>query len=189
MTNLGEYGKKQAAALATKMSIVKIDHLYSSEWPRAFQTAEFISNKMDREIKIHPLVHEIMRNPILDDTDDVSEINKQYHEEIKDNQENFDWKFGGLGESLNEVIKRAQMVIDFLVEKHPDETVAIVSHGIFITLMTILILLGKDWDRKTFQKLLWSLKLDNTGVCTFEFDPKTSYWTMSGFNDHSHLGG
>ncbi len=189
MTPLGEFGKKQAEALARKMNLTKLDHLYSSEWPRAIQTAEFISKHTKLIIRTHPFIHEIQKHSSLNEVPDESEISQRYRREALENKENFDWKFDGQGESLNEVIDRARKVIEFLVREHADETVAIVSHGIFMTVMTTLILLGPDFDRKTFLKVSWSLKIHNTGISCFKYDPKTKYWTMLCFNDHGHLEG
>lgn len=186
-TPLGELGKKQAEALAEKMHLTKIDHLYSSDWPRAVQTAEYLSKSLSLEIKTHPHVHEIEKHSQLNDVADDSEINKRYLREAMENKDDFDWKFDGQGESLNDIISRAQKVIDFLEDQHPSDTVAIVSHGIFIMVMTALILLGKEWDKKTFRKLSWALKVSNGGISSFKYDPQTKYWTMTCFNDHSHL--
>lgn len=171
------------------MHLSKIDRLYSSDWPRAIQTAEFISKTLGQEIETHPLVHEIQKHPQLDEISDDSEINLRYTKESRENTNNFDWKFDGQGESLNEVIERAKKVIEFLESEHPQDTVAVVSHGVFLTVVTTLILLGFDFDKKTFLKLSWSLKIHNTGVSTFKFDPETKYWTMICFNDHGHLEG
>ncbi len=171
-TPLGEFGRKQAQALAEKMHLSKIDHLYSSNWPRARETAEFISKTLGQEIKTHPLVHEIQKNPDLDEVSDESEINLRYTKESRENTDDFDWKFDGQGESLNEVIERAKKVIEFLEREHASDNVAIVTHGVFMTIMTTLILLGPDFDKKTFLKISWSLKIDNTGVIALDMIPK-----------------
>ena len=186
-TPLGEFGKKQAEALADKMNLSKIDHLYSSDWPRAIQTAEYLSRKLKLEVKTHPLVHEIQKHPDLNDVPEESEIGQRCRRESLKNKDNFDWKFDDQGESLNEVIARAKKVIGFLEREHPNDTVAIVSHEIFMTVMTTLILLGPNFDKKTFLKVSWSLKIHNTGVNSFIYDPETKYWTMTCFNDHGHL--
>jgi len=186
-TSLGELGKRQAEALANRMNLSKIDHLYSSDWPRAIQTAEYLSKKAKLDIKTHPLVHEIEKHPQLNEISDDNELNLRYVKESRENTDNFDWKFDGQGESLNEVIERAKNVIEFLEKEHSDGTVAIVSHGVFMTIMTTLILLGPDFDKKTFLKVSWSLKIHNTGVSSFRYDPNTKYWTMTCFNDHGHL--
>lgn len=186
-TPLGEYGRRQAQALAAKLNLSQIDHLYSSDWPRAKETAELLARSTKKEIKIHPLVHEINKNPVLNDIDEDSDLNRRFVKESHENKENPDWKFDGQGESLGDVIERAKKVIRFLETEHEDDTVAIVSHGIFIMVMTSLILLGIDADHKAVRKLSWGLKIHNTGVSSFKFDPKTKHWTMICFNDHSHL--
>ena len=184
---LGEYGRKQAEILASKMNLNQIDHLYSSDWPRAFQTAQILSRPSSKEIKIYPLVHEIEKSPILDNILEDSEINLRFKKELQENKNNFDWKFDNRGESFREAIERAQKVLKFLETEHPNDTVAIVSHGIFIAVVTALVLLGNDFDNKTFRNLCWSLKIHNTGVSSFKFDPESKHWSMICFNDHSHL--
>lgn len=188
-TPLGEYGKKQAEALAEKMKLTKIDHLYSSDWPRAYQTAEALSTKTGLSIKIHPLVHEMEKSTVLDDVLDDSEINRQYLAEIKANATNFDWKFRDGGESLTETINRAQKVIEFLIRDHKNETVVIVTHGVFAMVFVSLILLGLDFDRKSFARLFMSLKIHNTGVSSLKYNPTKKSWQLICFNDHGHLEG
>lgn len=186
-TPLGEFGRKQAETLAAKMNLSKINHLYSSEWPRALETAQIISKSSNLQIKTHPLVHEIEKHPLLNEIPEDSELNKRSIRESRENMDNFDWKFNGQGESFNEVIERAKKVIEFLENEHSNDTVAIVSHGVFIMVMTTLILLGPNFDNKTFRKLSRSLKVHNTGVSSFKYDPETKHWTMICFNDHGHL--
>ena len=186
-TPLGEFGRKQAESLAAKMHLTKLDHLYSSEWPRAIQTAQFIANKSALKIKTHPLVHEIIKPPQLNDIPLDGELCQRAVRESQENMDNFDWKFEGQGESINDVIMRAKTVLDFLKNQHKNETVAIISHGLFIIIMTTLILLGDDYGNKMFRKVSRSLKVNNTGVGSFSFDPETNHWTMLCFNDHGHL--
>ena len=186
-TPLGELGKKQAEALAEKMNLSKIDHLYSSDWPRAIQTAEALSARSGLPIEIHPFVHEMQKSPMLDDIFDDSETNRQYQAGIKEHALNFDWKFNNEGESLNETIARAAKVIDFLVSEHNNDTVAIVTHGTFTAVLVSLMILGADFDKEAFKRLFMSLAIHNTGVSSFEYNPKTKYWKLLCFNDHGHL--
>jgi probable phosphoglycerate mutase len=186
-TPLGELGRKQSEALAEKMNLAKIDHLYSSEWPRALQTAEYLSKASALPIKTHPLVHEIKKHPRLNAIPDNDEFNLRAIKESKENMDDFDWKLEGEGEAFNEVIKRAKKVLESLETEHSNDTVAIVSHGIFIMVMTTLILLGEDYDNKTFRKLCRGLQIHYTGTSSFKYDPGTRHWTMICFNDHGHL--
>ncbi|HCH59343.1 MAG TPA: hypothetical protein DEV73_01860 [Candidatus Zambryskibacteria bacterium] len=186
-TPLGEYGKKQAQAVAEKIGSHKIDHLYSSDWPRAYQTAEAISTQLGLPIKIHPLVHEMEKPTVLDNVADESEINLKFLEERKANRGNFDWKFNNGGESFNETIDRAKKVLQFLEAEHPIDTVAIVTHGTFSMVLISLILLGIDSDKTSFEKVFMSLRIHNTGVSSFKYNPETKHWTMICFNDQGHL--
>jgi broad specificity phosphatase PhoE len=186
-TPLGDLGRKQAEALAAKMNLATIDHLYSSEWPRALQTAQLLSQSSSLSIKTHPLVHEIKKHPQLNEISENSDLNLRSIKESRENVDNFDWKFEGQGESLNEVIERAKTVTAYLESEHLNDTVAIVSHGVFIMVMTALILLGTDYDQTSFRKLIRGLKIHNTGVSSFSYNPDSKHWILTCFNDHGHL--
>ncbi len=188
-TPLGELGKKQAQAVAERLNLSRIDHLYSSDWPRAFQTAQTISAKLGHKIKIHPLVHEMKKTSLLNDLSDDHEINQKYLREIEKNALNFDWKFNDEGESLNEVIERARKVLEFLVAEHENEAVAVVTHGTFSSILISLMILGFDFDKVSFRRLFMSLKIHNTGISSFEYRPEDKRWRMLCFNDHGHLEG
>lgn len=186
-TPLGEYGKKQAQAVAEKIGSQKIDHLYSSDWPRAYQTAEAMSTQLGLPIKIHPLIHEMEKPTVLDNVADESEINLKFLEERKANRGNFDWKFNNGGESFNETIDRAKKVLQFLEAEHPNDTVAVVTHGTFMMVLISLVLLGFDFDKESFEKVFLSLRIHNAGVSSFKYNPETKHWIMKCFNDHNHL--
>ncbi len=186
-TPLGDFGRRQAKAVAKRLHLLKIDHLYSSDWPRAYQTAEIISKKSKLPIKVHPHVHEMKKSPLLDDLPDESETAKRYYAEMKASEGNFDWKFNNEGESLNELIDRAKSVIKFLVKEHVDDTVAIVTHGTFTMVLVSVILLGPDYDKKSFLNLLKSIHIHNTGITSFDYDSEKKRWYLNCLNDHGHL--
>lgn len=184
---LGEYGKRQAEAVALKLRDMKFDHLYSSDLPRAKQTAEKIAEKVGMEVRINNMFREAVKSERLDGLPYEGELNQRFLKERDENRENFDWKFDGEGESLNELIERGKGVLTFLIENHHGERVAVVSHAYLIGVLTSLMLLGDDYDEKSFLRLLLGLKLENTGVCQFEYEEDKGKWKMWCFNDHSHL--
>jgi len=106
---------------------------------------------------------------------------------MRANTGNFNWKFNNEGESLNDAIKRAKKVVKFLVTKHSGETITIVTHGTFMAILTALILLGPDYDEKSFVRLVMSLSVHNAGISSFKYEPEAKYWKMICFNDHGHL--
>ena len=63
---LGKMGKKQAEKVAARLKEVKIDHLYSSDWPRAKQTAEEIAKQMELPLKTEAMFREAAKSKHLD---------------------------------------------------------------------------------------------------------------------------
>lgn len=186
-TPLGKYGLKQAKALAKRLKNIKFDHLYSSSWPRALQTAKVISKQLGIKIKKHPHIHENLKHPGLNDIDMESEINQTFMKERSENWTNFDWKFGGEGESVNDLIKRGEKVIKSLVKKNPHDSVCLVSHSYFMAIVTSILVIGPLSDKNTFIKLVRNLEVTNTGVTKFVYYPDTKTWRLIFHNDHHHL--
>jgi len=184
---LGEYGVKQAKEVAERFREMKFDHLYSSDLPRAKQTAEEIAVQTALPLKINDLFREAVKSVRLDGQPYEGELNQRFLRERDENKDNFDWKFDGEGESLNELIKRAKRVLEYLIDNHSEDTVAVVSHAYLIGVVTSLVLLGEDYDPKSFLKLLYGLRLENTGVCSYEYIGEKKRWKLVCYNDHSHL--
>lgn len=184
---LGEYGLKQAEAVAKRFHLKKLDHLYSSDWPRAYQTAQKISATTGLKIKIHPHIHEMRKSSILNELDKTSDLHQQYLDEMRSHLGDFDWKFNGEGESLNELLTRAQKVIKYLIRKHPGDTIAVVSHGTFSAALVSLMILGFDYHPESFLKLFNGTRIHNTGITSLEYTPELKRWRLTCFNDHGHL--
>lgn len=186
-TPLGEYGLSQARRLATKFKPLKISHLYSSDYTRAFQTATQISQTTSVELVIHPDVHERDKHPALNGAPVDGEINIRFVQESQENRDNFDWKFDGAGESFHDLQKRVQKVIDFLVTKHTKDSVAIVTHAYFIEMFLALVLLGPKTKESTLASFTHSLKIHNASLTSLKYDPQTKTWSLITLNDFSHL--
>jgi broad specificity phosphatase PhoE len=186
-TPLGEYGLNQAKLLAEKLKLVKIDHLYSSSWPRALQTANEISLIKNISVNIHSHLHENDKHPALNNAILGSDINQRYLKEREENKYNLNWKFDGEGESVNDLLQRAHNVIEELKTNHSKESVAIVSHAIFLGALIGLILLGPDIDHKSFAQFVQSLRIENASLTTLKYDPEKKTWKLLSLNDHSHL--
>ncbi|MBC7345072.1 MAG: histidine phosphatase family protein, partial [Clostridia bacterium] len=82
------------------------------------------------------------------------------------------------GESLREVADRASRAILFIVDRHPGETVAVVSHGGTIRVI-ITAVLG------LFLRSVWSFQVDNGSLSVIDFYPSRA--VLVKLNDASHL--
>ena len=186
-TPLGEYGLNQAKKLAQKLKPIKFDHIYSSDYARAFQTATQISQTTSISITIHPDVHEKDKHHLLNGAPLDGEVNLRFIQETQENRYNFDWKFDGEGESLHDLKKRVKKVIDFLVQNHPQDSIVIVTHAYFIEMFLVLTLLNSNTDEHLVADFMHSLSISNASVTSLKYDPVKKFWRLLTLNDYSHL--
>jgi len=123
LTRLSDRGRKQAALVAERLASAKPDAIFTSDLPRARETADEIARK-------HPGV------PLIEDKrlreHDFGELEGQPSEGILADMPNWhpDYKPGG-GESTAEVRKRARQFYQELLAKGMG-TVIVVTHGILV---------------------------------------------------------
>lgn len=185
---LGKNGKKQAKAVAKRMKREKIDIILSSKWDRAWQTAQEISQKIKVKLEVHEMLHEKLQNPILYGADMDGEVQKRYLEAVKKFGSDFNWKFEGKGESLNDLVKRIKKFQKHLLKEHMGQSVLLVSHGLYIRAFVILCLLENNYDEASFHKIFNRISTNNTGITKLEYYPAKKHWELRYLNDHLHLG-
>lgn len=184
---LSEEGRKQATALSERMAKEKIDILISSKWDRAYQTAEAVSKKLSLKLETIEGIHEKEHHPDMYGVSLDSEIFRKYWEEVEKNEKNLDWKFGGKGESVRDLINRVEKFQKHLIEKHRNQSVLVVSHGLFIRTFVILSLLQGRVTDEVFYKLFTSISFENTGITLLEYSPERDHWELKYLNDHLHI--
>lgn len=183
---LSDEGKKQASAVAERLTKEQIDVIISSKWDRAYQTAEAVAKKLEMKFETVEGIHEKEHNPDIYGVDLDSELFKRYSNEIENFDSDIDWKFDGIGESLRDLINRAKKFQGYLTKKYKDKNVLVVSHGQFIRAFVILSILGESYDDKTFYKIYTSMTISNTGISLFEYFPDRDHWELIYLNDHLH---
>jgi len=116
-------GIKQARKLAERLKKEKIDAFYSSDLKRARKTAEEIAKYHKSRLYITELIRErkfgfFEGMKISDYQKIVNQWNIPHH------------KFRPpFGESYEDVLKRVKKFYSYIVRKHKNDTVAVVSHG------------------------------------------------------------
>jgi broad specificity phosphatase PhoE len=128
---LNERGRRQAAALATSLAGVPVAAVYSSPLCRAVETARPLAEARGLEVQ----VEEDLIEMAVGDLEGLSpqEMLERYGDFLR---EWFSTQAGGLrmpgGESLQDVQDRAWAAIERLRERHPEETVVVVTHNFTI---------------------------------------------------------
>jgi len=134
-------GLKQIKEVALKLKKYKIDAIYSSDLMRARKTAEGIAKFHNVKIKYLSLLRE--RN--------FGSYQGKVVEKTRWQKIKAKWGLNGKpkgGESILDVKNRAERFLKILNRNHKDETVLVVSHRIFISILLSLI------QREDLKKML-----------------------------------
>jgi broad specificity phosphatase PhoE len=128
---LNERGRRQAAALAASLAGVPVAAVYSSPLCRAVETARPLAEARGLEVQ----VDEDLIEMAVGDLEGLSprEMLERYGDFLR---EWFSTQAGSLrmpgGESLQDVQDRAWAAVERLRERHPEETVVVVTHNFTI---------------------------------------------------------
>jgi broad specificity phosphatase PhoE len=178
-------GIQQARTLATQLSGITIDSIFTSAFPRAKQTADIISSlgkgllvqesEYLAEIK---LPSEVVGRPVDDPRSKniLSWVMSRKGENDRYSDE----------ETFNEYVSRAYRVLDH-ISKTKFQNVVVVTHHRFIHILVSVILLGEDLNPWLFSVLRKNMYVSNTGVTVLEKTDEHPEWRLLTLNEHSHL--
>ncbi len=113
-------GREQAAAIASQLAQISIDHIYPSGLSRAIQTAEAFKGKAP--ITPQPLLNERSFGIY------EGKVDKEVAKELGPRATSLNDDMDG-GESLASIAKRVGQATREIVERHPGGTVMIVAHS------------------------------------------------------------
>lgn len=125
---LSQTGKKQAHAAAAFLKTHPLDHIYSSQMERAVETAGIIAAHHNIDVKTVAGLHEcdVGQWEGKDWGTIMRENPDEYRAFIGDPGEN---PYLG-GESYGDVLRRAQPILQQLLDEHPGETIAVIAHNV-----------------------------------------------------------
>lgn len=173
---LSETGVHQADLVALRLASEPIHAIYSSDLGRALQTAEHIAKHHGLTVKPMNELREYNFGEWEGLT--FTEICARWPGISSDFFKNPDAIRVPGGETFGEVKARAEAAIKNLLNNHPDQTIAVVSHG--GTIRTILCAaLGLSLDR------VWAIRQDNTAVNIVEYHSESAIVTL--VNDVHHI--
>ncbi|GIU81991.1 MAG: histidine phosphatase family protein [Acidobacteria bacterium] len=179
-TPLSRLGKKQARLTAKALLREKIDVIYSSDLPRAIQTAKPLAKLMNLEIQTTPDLRE--RNfGLLEGLtfEEVAELFPQDYEALVNRD--FTHVATG-GESYKQLFERASKKLEEILTKHKGKNIAIFAHVGVICFLS-LYLLGAVNENSTHTA--W-ISTSNCGICRFELYGRNNVRVIA-LNDTRHL--
>ncbi len=165
--NLSELGHKQAEVTAEFIkNTYKIDSIYASPLPRAYQTAEHTAKKFDLPITVEENLREI---------DGGKWDGMKFDEIHKYKDEYYKWKhdIGNCrcpdGESSKEVQERARQAFTKIAKLEDGKTVAVFSHAMLIRCAEALF---RNVPIDEIQNINW---VSNASVTIVTYDEKEGF--------------
>ena len=165
-------GRQQAQALAARLQNETLHAIYSSPLARARETAEVVAALHGLPITFDDRLMERNLGRWTGLTGD--EANEQFPERA-----NSDWRVTGPpgGESHEALATRAVQAFDGIVAAHPDQAVAVISHG--GTLSAYLVhLLGVQTNKHV------AFRFDNTAIARVKVSDRSIYLLSVGDDQH-----
>lgn len=180
---LSENGEAQARFVAERFKNISVDRLLSSTYIRTQQTAKEISQVTGKEIELFDILIERKRpssftnkpydDPELEKIRELIDSHPDPKHHHSDEENFFDVK------------KRAEEVIKYL-ESCSDQSIVVVSHGIFIQTILMSMLLQDSFTLENFLSSNHVLETTNTGISVCEFRENAT-WRIKTINDIAHL--
>ena len=166
--NLTEVGIQQAEQAGKMLEPLNISAIYSSPIDRALQTAEIVGRQCDLEISIDDRLIEL----------DMGKFTKMPYDEIFAKHGNVFLKFYEGSEEVSEngvetftkVQKRVFDMVDFIINKHKNENVVLVTH-----MDPIKAMIGKVL--KLRPEILFELIIANASLNIFKNNDQKFYLT------------
>jgi len=126
---LNERGMQQARLLAQRLlrEGIHFDAIYSSDLTRAYQTAWEIGSLLKVAVQLWPPLREIDMGEWSGLTRD--EIRARYSDAYARLERGEDIRRGIIGETKAAMRQRVTHSVEAMVAQHPDETLALVTHG------------------------------------------------------------
>lgn len=181
---LSPRGREQAEKLAERFLHVDFNHLISSDYKRATETASFIAKVKSREIVVEPLIRELRRPTEFHGVSRTSDKYLAFLKALDKHVTDPDWHFSD-EENFFDLYKRVKMFFNKIEELEGD--MVVVSHSRIITTMTMYVVTGKQLTPDLWSSGMRHMTVSNTGITTLQYDTEMKEWKLQMFNDHSHF--
>ena len=150
MAALSELGLKQADVLAARFNNIKADYLISSNYKRAFQTAEAISKVTGLKINENDLFRERKYASEAENIEYGSKELQNIYEQINANELNQDFHYSD-EENFFDLRERTIKAFKVIQELNK-ENIIIATHGKFLAMIICLAIFGEDFEMSIYSK-------------------------------------
>ncbi len=180
LVSLNEEGRVQARRLAERLRGAGIEALYSSDLPRAYQTAQIIGEALGMETRVMKALREVDMGAWTGLT--LEEVEAKFPQHLQE------WHCDPLrtkrreGESYLDLYQRVVRAGREIGEAHPNQAVLMVTHGGNVKCL-VLAALGMNLDRAL--EVVESFAVDNASLTILEYGGERFFLRL--LNDTCHL--
>ncbi|MBU8908891.1 histidine phosphatase family protein [Desertibacillus haloalkaliphilus] len=156
---LSPLGKKQADLLGQYFQDIQLDYIYSSDLTRANETASAIGSYQHTSVQKWETIREVGLGPFEGKSREEIEL---AYPEVRERSMLTSGVEGT--ETIEQLTNRCQYLYDQLQRAHKNDDVALVSHGGFISIFLMYVMLGEEWHQyhRPFM-------IENTGITLIEW--------------------
>lgn len=182
---LTEKGIAQAKLVAKRARSLGAEVLVSSTMTRAKQTTDHILDEVPLPVEYSDLLIERRRpseilGKLKEDPKNIAII-----QAVIDNYCVPGWKYSD-EENFEDLKIRAKQAVD-LLDARSENTILVVSHGLFTRMIVGHILFGEQFSAEEGNALIYNMATTNTGITTLGKQEGGS-WRLLTWNDQAHLG-
>lgn len=172
---LTDRGRRQAASASARLATEPLRAVYSSDLARARDTARIIARPHALDVGVINELREVHYGDWVGQThQEIAAATPDLYEAWKKDAEHV--RIPG-GETFGEALSRSRPILDSLANRHPDSTVAVVSHKSIIRIL-ICSILGMSISR--YQQI----GMENCGLSLILSRPGSA-WQIESTNDYS----
>ncbi len=182
-TPLSEDGREQASLLAGRFSHTPFDLLIASPLERSKETAEFIGLASSKNIVFEDIFNEIKEPTVLEGSSHEDQDFESVRGVLQEKWHLPAWHYAD-EENFTDARNRAKRALK-LLEEIESKSVVVVTHGHFLTMLFLVMALGKMVTADEFITFDTFSHTDNTGISFCELGEKG--WKMRTWNDITHI--
>ncbi len=176
-TELSDLGHQQAKLLGKRLSRIPLDAIYSSPLRRALDVAQAVATAQEKTVTLEDGLMEIDHgawNGML-----KAKVAERYGAILEQWRTSPSQVLMPGGESLDDVSRRTNVVMDRVLANQTQGTVVICTHDAVLRVI-IAASLGLSFDR------IWAIGLESASITTLQVEDGRPYLTC--LNDTCHLG-
>jgi probable phosphoglycerate mutase len=181
---LSEKGKRQAIVLAERLRHLKHENIVVSDYVRTRQTVEPFLEHTNVSPVYTPVVRETKRPTQFVGTSNESDEYQSYLQLSDENIFDKSWYLED-EENFFDIVERVRAMFGMIDTLQGDTIV--VSHGRFITYVTLYVILGGKLTPDVWLNAKNNFQPLNTGITMIRYDDKHQHWALRTFNDHAHF--